>query len=107
MACSARRSYRQRPTAAALSSGESIFVPYEVCPPLTAEAREEASHVAVNRAASATRSVAAATTRAAAGASRTALTADPHVEGGSGWKLGLEGGLGFGSVLTSGLEGFG
>ena len=107
MACSARRSYRQRPTAAALSSGESIFVPYEVCPLLTAEAREEASHVAVNRVAAATRSVAAATTRAAAGASRTALTADPHVEGGSGWKFGLKGGLGFGSVLTSGLEGFG
>jgi hypothetical protein len=51
--------------------------------------------------------VAAATTRAAAGGSRTALTADPHVEGGSGWKFGLEGGLGLGSVLTSGLEGFG
>lgn len=54
---------------------------------LAAESREENSHVAVNRAATAAGTMTAAATRAAARVGRAALATDPHVDSGWCWRL--------------------
>lgn len=69
--------YRHRPTVAALIRAILFLFPFIQL--LATEAREEASHVSVDRAATATRSVATATTAAATRVGSATPTADLHV----------------------------